>query len=106
MPSWRTIKYGFFQPLILLNGGYFAGSATGMDSRPVGCRAFAAWVSAGEVCGGLEQATRAPSRIKRATVCTAVRTIARNVVRDIVRTTFSPSAIIAARRACGGVPFQ
>src|ERR1039458_4367702 len=49
---------------MLLNDGSFKGSGGGMDSSPVGCGVSAVWVAAGELCGGLEQATKAPSRMK------------------------------------------
>src|SRR5580658_5868622 len=104
IPLSRTIKYGFFQPLILLKGGYFDGSGAGIDSRPVGCRGFVAWVSTGGAGWGLEQATRAPSRVKATTTCTTSRTLVRKLIgTTFLRPPLSPHRMLAEeyRFKCG-----
>jgi hypothetical protein len=51
---------------MLLNGGYLAGSGGGMDSSPVAGGVSTVCEAAGEGGAGLEQAARAPNRIKAA----------------------------------------
>src|SRR5271166_3677648 len=96
---------------MLLNGGYFKGSGGGIDSSPVVGRVSAV-CAVGGVCG-LEQASKAPSRIKvtefrirfLTTSCTDLRNTAlrntdlRNIARTIVGMTIV-SAQYYRRMAC------
>ena len=98
IPSSRTTRYGFFQPLISLRLGYFVGSGMGIDSSPV-------------VLGAADGLMPAPGlrrlgATNKANAYGTMQTTPRTAVFDTLRTTFSPPAIIAAWRACGGVPFR
>src|SRR5450755_2207564 len=110
MPSSRTTRYGFLQLVMLLSGGYFKGSGGGMDSSPVGDGVSVAWVTAGEVCCGLEQAIKDPSKMKVTQFRTRLLTKSFTELRSIGRTTegitLSPPNIIAASPVCDGVPYR